>query len=151
MDWAKLNDWMQVVGMLAIIASLLFVGLQLKQTQEIALADQYQARAEAAQNMFLAIQESGISMSSLGKPMSDQTPAEVTASINVSYWSWTQYDNHYFQYGAGFLDDESWRGISRRIQRQYDLCDRRSVWESMKRYIRPSFVTYVEALEDKCQ
>ena len=142
---------MQVVGIFALIASLLFVGLQLKQTQEIALADQYRARAEAAQNMFLAIQESGISMASLGKPMSEKTPAEVTASINVSYWSWTQYDNHYFQYSSGFLDDESWEGIRRRIQRQYDLCDRRSVWESMKPYIRPSFVSYVESLEDKCQ
>ena len=121
MDWAKLNDWMQVVGIFALIASLLFVGLQLKQTREIALADQYQARAEAAENMFLVIQESGISMASLGKPMSQMTPAEVIASINVSYWSWTQYDNYYFQYSSGFLNDESWEWISRRIQRPYAL------------------------------
>ena len=150
----KSKNWKntaELVGIAAIVASLIFVGLQLKQSQEIALADQYQARTEAAQTMFLAIQESGISMASLGKPLSEKTPAEITASINVSYWTWTQYDNHHFQYSAGFLDDESWEGIARRIQRQYDLCDRRSVWESMKQYIRRSFVGYVESLEDKCQ
>jgi len=36
MDSAKLNDWMQVVGIFALVASLVFVGLQMKQTQEIA-------------------------------------------------------------------------------------------------------------------
>jgi hypothetical protein len=35
MDSAKLNDWLQVIGIFALVASLVFVGLQLKQTQEI--------------------------------------------------------------------------------------------------------------------
>ena len=34
---AKLNDWMQVVGIFALVASLVFVGLQMKQAKEIAL------------------------------------------------------------------------------------------------------------------
>jgi len=37
MDSGKLNDWMQVVGIFALVASLIFVGLQMKQTKEIAL------------------------------------------------------------------------------------------------------------------
>jgi len=36
MDSAKLNDELQILGMLGIIASLIFVGMQLKQTDEIA-------------------------------------------------------------------------------------------------------------------
>jgi hypothetical protein len=28
MDSAKLNDWLQVVGMFAVVASLIFVGMQ---------------------------------------------------------------------------------------------------------------------------
>ena len=36
MDSAKLNDGLQILGMLGIIASLVFVGLQLRQTDEIA-------------------------------------------------------------------------------------------------------------------
>ena len=51
MDSSKLNDWMQIVGMFAIVASLIFVGLQMKQSQEIAIAAQYQARAESAMNI----------------------------------------------------------------------------------------------------
>ncbi len=39
MDSAKLNDWLQVFGIFALVASLIFVGLQIRQTQEIAMTD----------------------------------------------------------------------------------------------------------------
>jgi hypothetical protein len=34
----KLNDWMQVVGIFALVGSLIFVGLQMRQDQDIAVA-----------------------------------------------------------------------------------------------------------------
>ena len=37
MDVAKLNDWMQVFGVFAIVASLIFVGLEMQQAQEISM------------------------------------------------------------------------------------------------------------------
>jgi hypothetical protein len=43
----KFNDSVQILGMVGIIGSLVFVGLQLKQSQEIAIASQYQARLDS--------------------------------------------------------------------------------------------------------
>ena len=40
----EINDLIQIAGMLGIIGSLVFVGLQMKQTQTIALGEQVQAR-----------------------------------------------------------------------------------------------------------
>lgn len=37
MDVQKLNDWMQVVGIFGLIASLVFVGFEMKQTDDIAI------------------------------------------------------------------------------------------------------------------
>jgi len=54
MDSAKLNDWMQVIGIFALVASLIFVGLQMKQTHEIALSDAYQSRAATVIEMITA-------------------------------------------------------------------------------------------------
>ena len=48
MDSARLNDWLQIVGMLAIVASLLFVGLQIKQSQSIGEGAQAVAWMEVA-------------------------------------------------------------------------------------------------------
>ena len=53
MDSQKLNDWMQVLGIFALVGSLIFVGLQMQQTQEIAIASHYQSRAETTMNLLL--------------------------------------------------------------------------------------------------
>ena len=45
MDAAKLNDWIQVIGIFALVASLIFVGLQMQQDREIARVMIYQSRA----------------------------------------------------------------------------------------------------------
>ena len=39
MDSKKLNEWLQLVGMAAVVASLVFVGLQIKQSDEIAMVE----------------------------------------------------------------------------------------------------------------
>ena len=39
MDTQKLTDWAQIVGIVAVVASLIFVGLQLEQNEDIAYMD----------------------------------------------------------------------------------------------------------------
>ncbi len=39
MDAVKINDWVQIVGIFAVVASLIFVGLQLQQSEDIAYTD----------------------------------------------------------------------------------------------------------------
>ena len=44
----NLKDSIEIVGIFAVVASLLFVGLQLQLDRKVALADQYFNRAESA-------------------------------------------------------------------------------------------------------
>ena len=46
MNTAKLNDWMQVFGIFAVVASLIFVGLQMRQDRTIAFVDAMSSRSE---------------------------------------------------------------------------------------------------------
>ena len=48
MDSQKLHDWLQVIGIAAVVASLIFVGLQIKQSDEIALAEVLESVATRA-------------------------------------------------------------------------------------------------------
>jgi hypothetical protein len=145
------HDWAQVVGIFALVGSLIFVGLQMQQTQEIALAEQYQARAEAAQAMMLAQMETGESIFMFGgTPREEWSPKQQAIDSLVTSWAWTQFDNHFYQYQAGFLDDDAWAGMRRRIKNQYDRCGSRRLWKFHRRFLRPSFVAHVEALEDVC-
>ena len=54
MDSAKLNDWMQVIGIFALVASLIFVGLQMRQDRRLAAA-QVIVAADSVQMDFAAL------------------------------------------------------------------------------------------------
>ena len=51
MDSAKLNDWLQVFGIFALVASLIFVGLQMRQDRTIAMIDSLASRSEAISSL----------------------------------------------------------------------------------------------------
>jgi len=90
-------------------------------------------------------------MGVLGTPIDELSPLEAAAKYNRTSWIWIQYDNHFYQYNAGFLDEESWQGLSTRMRVAYNRCDMRYVWESARKYYRPSFVRYIESLDDTCE
>jgi hypothetical protein len=145
------KDIAELIGIAAIVASLIFVGLQMKQSHDIALADQYQSRSESTQNMYLSLYEGGFSFEgSLTVPLDEQSPSQRDGTIALALWGWTQYDNHHYQYAAGFMDDEVWFGLQNRIQEFYDLCDRRWVWDEYSSGFRTSFIEYINSLEDRC-
>jgi hypothetical protein len=58
----KLNDWIQIIAAAGIIASLIFVRVQLKQPQDIAIAAQYQARHESAAETLRAYLQSEVTL-----------------------------------------------------------------------------------------
>ena len=109
MDLAKLSNWVQVVGIFALVASLIFVGLQMKQTQEIALANQYQARSSEFQAMSRTGVEANWTYPPLRAFISEQYSA---ADISAVVWTWAGFDNHHFQFQSGFLTEESWQAQS---------------------------------------
>ena len=127
MDSQKLNDWMQVAGIFAVVASLIFVGLQMKQSQEIAIAAQYQERAALGMEYFISTEQNEHSLRRTGETemanhglppgmLDGSTPEEVGSRIINVRKSLLIYDNHHFQYESGFLTDESWMRFRNRLK-----------------------------------
>lgn len=112
MDSGKLNDWMQVIGLFAVVASLVFVGLQMKQAHEIALAETYQARAEMSVNLESEASANPEFTSAMAKVYRGEAE-KVTGEerIALEYYlgaSITMFENLHFQYLSGFLPEEHW-------------------------------------------
>jgi len=125
MDSAKLNDWMQVIGIFALVASLIFVGLQMQQDREIAKVMIYQSRSSTAAEVIASLATSPDAMAafvktSLGDPhqniQKENWAAPITAqdmvlggfAVNAVF---TLSDNSYFQYQEGFLPEDHWLGV----------------------------------------
>ena len=130
MDTAKINDWMQVVGIFALVASLIFVGLQIRQEHEIARVQIYQERSSAATEAFIAAASSPDAMAASVKsafadpnremefsgwagPITAQDMVLGTMQANAFM---ALADNSHYQFQEGFLPVEHWEGVREAIK-----------------------------------
>ena len=125
MDSAKISDWMQVVGIFALVASLVFVGMQMQLDREIARVMIYQSRASTLAEISMAAASSPEAMSaavksSFGDPSKeihvDDWPAPITAQDMVlGTYQVNAFmaiaDNSFYQYQEGFLPAEHWASV----------------------------------------
>lgn len=142
MNSARLNDWMQVIGIFALVASLVFVGLQMKQAQAIALSNAYQARAGVVIGMVTANAQNEKGLAAWYAPDSAAvdalTPEQVRAGNQMALGPLLAYDNMLFQHERGFISDDGWaagRVDMKNIMRELFV---RQFFESQLDRMRPS-------------
>ena len=150
MDSAKLNDWMQVIGIFALVASLVFVGLQMRQSQEIAIAGQFQNRTETVLNFIATQMEVGYVPNGPGWRDRVSNKELSADDIHANQWLWVNYDNHYFQYQAGFMEESAWQAQLRGLHNLYSRCEMRFIFDLRKKGLRSEFVELAESFEDPC-
>jgi hypothetical protein len=123
------KDLVEITGIFAVVASLVFVGMQLHLDRKVALADQYFNRAESAKADRRSLLESDDYMRfkeeqwALGyrPPFWDESwefakrVKEGKVSVRSAYAEMTSsqlaiigYDSVYFQYQQGLINEESW-------------------------------------------
>ena len=144
MEWRSIAE---LVGITSLVASLIFVGLQLKQSQEVATAAQYQNRADQTMNFHLAMIEAGQVQSRFRKWVSEDIPA---SEINAYAWVWIGLDNHHYQYTLGFTDESTWQAQLRTIKNVHSNCAMRFVWDWRREGLRSEFVALVDSVKDSC-
>ena len=153
MNSEKINDWLQVVGLFGVVASLLFVGLQMKQDQEIAMSDAAQARAELTVHYLLEVAGNPYTISAIAKRMSDGseplTSEEQASSIYQSVALIFLYENIHDQYERGFISEERWQGTLGNMRDSLQVNGRtpiRSRYEATRGNWRESFQRVVDQL-----
>jgi len=111
---------MQVVGIFAVVASLIFVGLQMRQAQEISMSDAYQVRAAATVEWTSAFAANAAALSANRKATEGAadaiTPEEYDALRYTMLGVFYLFDNAHYQYQSGFLSDEFWVMIEENIR-----------------------------------
>jgi hypothetical protein len=156
MDSAKINDWMQVIGIFALVASLVFVGLEMRQSQKIALSAAYQARADSSMNLRMAPFESETLQTAMAKvniqemSLDQLTPEELI--VLRGRWS-TQLvylENMHYQYLNGFITEEHWQTNRFELMRMLSRIPewRRGTAENCE-YMRDSFCAEVKAAVER--
>jgi len=142
----KVSGWLQVLGFAGLIASLVFVGLELRQSREIAIADVYQQRAA------MLIDVHAITLSSellydmynrmqAGEPLNagDQILLSTALTPIFTYW-----ENNHFQYEMGLLSEEQWQSSRNALQAMVARPEVQAWWQTERKEMRKSFTDVVD-------
>ena len=107
MKKVSLDTWIQLVGMLSIVAGLVFVGLEMRQTQRIALANQQQARTELITDMMLVDMELVGDFGASGQIATDwksMNPQQKALRETRQNYLWQVLENNFFSKRNGVID-----------------------------------------------
>ncbi len=113
MNTSRVRDWLETIAIFGVIASLIFVGLEMRQSQRIALSAAYQARADSSMTLRMASLDSETLQSAkakLGQGMGlDQLTPEEAIVVRDRWNAQLVYlENMHYQYVSGFISEEQW-------------------------------------------
>ena len=106
----RVKEWLEVIGLFSVVASLVFVGLQMKQSHEIALSQASQARTAMSVDLLVSTAENPLFASASAKTRrgEKQSPEEHAATSQYAIAILFTYEDQYLQYSNGFLSEERW-------------------------------------------
>ena len=147
------KDIAEIIGIAAIVASLVFVGLEMRQSQEIAVAGQYHERASLAVDWFVQEHETGnmamwagfCSPEMSGSATAEEIEREGHSCLSLVSFL-TIHDNHLYQYQSGFLDEESWQARRETLKRVLRLPGAAVVVRDQRVPFRRSFVNLCDEI-----
>lgn len=155
MDMKKisLDSWVQLIGMLSVVAGLVFVGLEMQQSQKIALAGQQANRVQLFSSMMDANNEQGIDQQKLQMILSGQIPMTEDYEwvvMNGLHRMWWIYENDFLQNELGLMDENIWQAKRNAMEANYNFCDGRPVFDIRKNTLDSRLVELVESFPDEC-
>ena len=129
----------EVVGLAAIAMSLVFVGLQMKQTQEIARATMRLELTTASQELIFALADhTGDWMVASGVREAKEDEEKQRARILLRA-AFRGFENYAYQYQNGFFDQDQWEGMKRGIEVVMSSAFSRDHWREISPEFSPAF------------
>lgn len=147
------SDWKDVaefVGIIAIVASLIFVGLELKQGHDIARADVHLQRAALAMAANQSVNDPAVQAVITKVIAGDSlTVGERLVADGVFERTLIFYENNHYQYQLGMVPEELWLASKRSLTSDLVTSQEfREFWERDRDNWRRSFAVIIDDLID---
>ena len=145
------DTWIQLVGMLSVVAGLLFVGLELRQSQRLALAGQQQQRAVMTSDWLHSITEQGEDLFSLISAdyllLSDQ---QKRLARNIVWFQCNRIENDFYQYSLRLFPEEKWSAQLSSLALWKNACYARDIYDFRYSFFEPRLQELLDAIPDNC-
>ena len=141
MKKVSIDIWIQLIGMLGIFGGLVFVGLEMRQSQQFALAAQQTARMQVWTDMVNAFTESQINY--------PEAIGDFNPESNIAHAALWIFENDYIQYNLGLMDENIWQAKMNPLRRTYNNCVGRQVYVQRKSSLDVRLVDLIDSLLDE--
>ena len=145
------NALLQFLGALGVIGSLIFVGLEMRQSQRIAIAAQIHARSNTMVEALATYTEAGIDWAAALFGGEVALSKEEIARKNIYQAQWFLFETDFFQYSVGLMTQPVWEAKLVMIGRLVDQCDLRNVLEARLISLEKAFRDVILSREDNCE
>ena len=145
----------QLVGMLGLLAGLIFVGLEMRQSQIIALSAQQQSRTELFTGIVNSLNESGdeslfevLTKVTNNEPLS---PAETKVSENYAFQLVWIFENVFIQYRNELIDENVWQAKLYSFRTAASRCHFRGAIDYLLQFMSSELTALVDLVpESEC-
>jgi hypothetical protein len=146
---SQLADIGELLGGIAVVASLIYLAIQIRQNTRTARASTLHQNTDLWTNMWLRLAEPNIARAYVSgmAGQHDIRPLQFTQFFFVCRAMFLAFENQYYQMRLGVLDPEAYAGYERSISTQF-LAFRgfRFWWELNRSVFSPDFVDHVDAM-----
>ena len=151
----KLNNYLQTIGALGIIASLNFVGMELRQTQKIALNSQNQSRTETLIRATEFMYENGLPANDMISGNIGEKDRDLLATYK--HMAWWIYNNDFTQYKSGLMQKDLFEAkrdgpMTRNVNGKsfLECVISKEVWNERMYNFQPDFTELINSLSIPC-
>ena len=142
------DTWIQLLGMTGVLGGLIFVGLEMRQSQQIALAAQQQARTEIFTEIVNSVNESSeVSLYQILVKARDNEPltaSEKKITENYALQTIWVFENDFIQYQAGLIDENVWLAKLLSVRTLSSLCHFRDAAEYLLQFTSAELINLVD-------
>ncbi|MGB5246532.1 MAG: hypothetical protein WBN34_08275 [Woeseia sp.] len=156
MNREKRKDIVEVVGLAAIVASLIFVASEVREANRASRIAARDSITQGHLEFMGALIDQGVLPTAMWKLFEGAELSEFEAfQIDIHHQRrWRHYERVYYMYQYGVLTDQEWNGFRAAI---YDSMNgdspfslsSRNAWESSKAILSEEFASYVDALIER--
>jgi hypothetical protein len=156
MNREKLKDIIDAVGMAAIVASLIFVALEVREAN---LASKIAARDSITQghlDFMGALVDQNVLPTAVWKLFENRELTEFEKfQVDIHHQRrWRHYERVYYMYQYGVLTDQEWSGFRASLLETMNgddpfVLSSRAAWQQQKFILSQEFVGYVDALVEE--
>jgi hypothetical protein len=144
-DWGAIGE---LVGGVAVVVTLIYLALQIRQNTRAVRLSTSHAVAEDVRNMFALMAEQTELTEAIHKGSSD--PGSINGAEKMRYWGFNGYfmyafENAYVQLTEDALDPRRWSGMKRMMIDYTSVPGFREYWPSRKHWYSEEFQHFMDS------